>query len=161
MLLVGRDDDRIADADPLRIGPASLHPSLALDDEQELATHVGMPVITSAGLEPDNRARGWEWRRCRQQWVRTRFADEVGRLHRREVGKSLALRRDLHAPTLRRAVETMQGSTQDLTLIVNRNATVGPAVGDRGTTTDLSDSIRQCPRRGKRQPTSEHEGGSV
>src|SRR2546430_14022196 len=109
MLLVGRDEDRIADVDPLRIGPASLHPAIALDDKQQLATRVGVPVVTSAGLEPDNRARGWEWRRRWQQWGRTPFADEVGRPPRGGGGKSPALRRDLHAPTLRRPGETMPG----------------------------------------------------
>jgi hypothetical protein len=47
----------VPDLDPLRIGTPSLHPAFTLDDEQELATSVGTPVIPNACLEPNNRHR--------------------------------------------------------------------------------------------------------
>jgi hypothetical protein len=45
----------VPDLDPLRIGTPSLHPAFTLDDDQQLAPSVGMPVIPNACLEPNNR----------------------------------------------------------------------------------------------------------
>jgi hypothetical protein len=50
----------VPDIDPLSASTASLYPAFALDDDQQLATGVGMPVIPNACLKPNNcrRRRG-------------------------------------------------------------------------------------------------------
>ena len=86
VLLVGSGYDRVPDLDPMRLGTASLHPSLAIDDDHQLATRVGMPVISYAHFEPNHRRRRWGQRRgCRQQRVRPCLSREVGRVQGIEV----------------------------------------------------------------------------
>jgi hypothetical protein len=86
VLLVGSGYDRVPDLDLLRLGTASLHPALAFDHDHQLATRVGMPVISYARFEPNNRRRrGGQRRCCRQQRVRPCLSREVGRVKGIEV----------------------------------------------------------------------------
>jgi len=56
---------RVSDIDPLRLGMPGLHPAFALDDDHQLAAGVGVPVITDAGLESnDRRGRRRQRSRC-------------------------------------------------------------------------------------------------
>jgi hypothetical protein len=49
----------VPDMDPLSASTASLYPAFTLDDDQQLATGVGVPVIPNACLKPNNcRRRG-------------------------------------------------------------------------------------------------------
>ena len=57
VFLVRFGQDRVPDLDPLSFGMSSLDPAFTLDDEQQLATSVGMPVIANACLEPNKRHR--------------------------------------------------------------------------------------------------------
>ena len=78
VFLVGSGYDCVADADPLRRGTASLHPAVTFDHDHQLATRVGMPVISHARLEPNKRRRRRGQRRCcRQQRVRACPSREV------------------------------------------------------------------------------------
>jgi hypothetical protein len=86
VLLVGSSYDRVPDLDPLRLGTASLHPALSFNHDHQLATRVGMPVISYARFEPNNRRRRRGQRRCRrQQWVGACLSREVGRVQRIEL----------------------------------------------------------------------------
>jgi hypothetical protein len=57
VLLVGVDGHTVPHTDSLRAGTPSLYPADALDDVQQLPAGVGVPVITNAGLEPNDRHR--------------------------------------------------------------------------------------------------------
>ena len=86
VVLVGFGYDHVPDLDSLRAGTSGLHPALAFDHDHQLATRVGMPVITHAGLEANNRSRCRGQRGCcRQQRVRPCFSREVGRVQGIEV----------------------------------------------------------------------------
>lgn len=86
MFLVRFRKHRVTDPDPLWVGTAGLHPALAFDHDHQLATSVGMPVISYARFEPNNgRGRRGQRRRCRHQRVRPCFSREVGRVKGIEV----------------------------------------------------------------------------
>src|ERR1700726_5292279 len=86
VLLVRFGKYRVSDKDPLRLGTPGLHPAFALDDDHQLAAGVGMPVITDAGLESnERRRRRRQWPRCRQEGMRACLSGEVGRVEGREV----------------------------------------------------------------------------
>src|SRR5438552_18893029 len=81
---------RIPHPDPLGVGAASLDPAFPLDDVQELATFVSVPMVTSARLEPNNRGRGGEGRLPRrQQFAQTCVTRKVSRVHGLEVVQCL------------------------------------------------------------------------
>lgn len=76
----------VSDMDPLRLGTPGLHPAFALDDDHQLAASVGMPLITYAGLESnDRRGRRRQRSCCRQECMRACLSREVGRIEGREV----------------------------------------------------------------------------
>jgi len=85
VFLVRSGYDRVPDLDPLRLGTASLHPALAFDHDHQLATRMGMPVISYARFESNNR-RGRRRQRscCRQESMRPCLSREVGRIEGRE-----------------------------------------------------------------------------
>src|SRR5260370_26570541 len=92
---------RVANSDLLGGRTSSLHPALPLDDVEELATLVRVPVVADAGIESHNGGRCWErWARRRQQVTCTRGTCEVGRIQRLEVAYHLSSRRNVHASTL-------------------------------------------------------------
>jgi len=67
MLLAWPGCDRVANPDLLGGRTSGLHPSFPLDDVEELATFVRVPVVADAGIESHNGGRGGErWARRRQ-----------------------------------------------------------------------------------------------
>jgi hypothetical protein len=71
--------------DSLSVGTPGLHPPYALDDVDQLATGVGVPVIPNTRLEPNHRGSRRERRRRLQERARARLARKVGRLHGLEI----------------------------------------------------------------------------
>src|ERR1700674_1325120 len=92
---------RVANSDLLGGGTSGLHPAFPLDDVEELATFVRVPVVADAGIESHQGGRGWErWARRRQQVACSRSTREVGRIQRLQVPEHLSSRHNVHAPTL-------------------------------------------------------------
>ena len=71
--------------DPLGVGTPGLHPPYALDDVEQLATGVRMPVIPNTRLEPNHRGSCRERRRRPQERARARLSRKVGRLDGLEI----------------------------------------------------------------------------
>src|ERR1700737_5646683 len=87
--------DRVANPDLLGGGPSDLHPAFPLDDVDELAALVRVPVVADAGIESHNGGGGWERRaRRRQQGGRSRRTREGGRIQRFQVPQHLSARRN-------------------------------------------------------------------
>lgn len=82
VLLAGISRHRIALIDALRSVSAGLDPALTVDDVQQLSACVRMPVVSSAGLELNNRGkyRG-RLRRSLNQLSRNCIACEMRRIH--------------------------------------------------------------------------------
>src|ERR1700730_1007427 len=103
VLLARPGGDSVANPDLLGGGTSGLHPAFPLDDVEELATLVRVPVVADARIESHNAGRCRKrWARRRQQVACTRSTGEVGRIQRLQVTEHLGSRHNVHAPTLTR-----------------------------------------------------------
>src|ERR1700737_2379672 len=131
---------------PLRAGAARLYPANALDDVQQLATTMGVPVIPNAGFESNNRSSCRERRRRPQERGAGRLSGKGGRLQRIEITLRLGSRGNVHptnaTPGRDYYVMPDQGKTKR---ILRRRQRIGPFLCWAVVFADIGTSVYYTP----------------